>query len=139
LGYNTVSSILEASDFGLSQRRQRTIVIGWKKGLNLVSLTAPTHSRNSDLFGSLNKITVWEAISDLPVILANDSSDRYAVEPQNENQKTIRNGCTTLTENNSTNYGKKMLEILSLVPYGGSVSTPPDPLINPFMTYLYTI
>jgi len=125
LGYNTVSSILEASDFGLPQRRQRTIVIGWKKELKAVALPTPTHSKNSDLFGSLNKMTVWEAISDLPVIAANDSSDRYALEPQNEYQKTIRNGCSVLTEHNSTNYGEKMLEILSLVPEGGSVEDLP--------------
>ena len=125
LGYETASSIVEASDFGLPQRRQRTIVIGWKKGLKQVPLPNPTHSKNSNLFESQNKISVWDAISDLPQIAANDSSDTYSTDPQNDYQKAIRNGCRVLTEHNSSNYGKKMLEILKLVPDGGSVEDLP--------------
>ncbi|MFN5324417.1 MAG: DNA cytosine methyltransferase [Bacteroidota bacterium] len=128
LGYNTTSSILEASNYGLPQRRQRTIVIGWKKSLRQVSLPSPTHSKNAELFGLSSKISIWEAISDLPKLKANDSSDRYATEPQNDYQASIRNGCLTLTEHNSTNYGQKMIEILSLVPEGGSVEDLPSHL-----------
>jgi DNA (cytosine-5)-methyltransferase 1 len=125
LGYDTNSSILEASDFGLPQKRQRTIVLGWRKGLKKVSLPSPTHTRIPSLFGLQKKITVWEAISDLPTLDTNDSSDKYETPPQNEYQNSIRNGCKVLTEHNSTNYGEKMLEILRLVPEGGSVEDLP--------------
>jgi DNA (cytosine-5)-methyltransferase 1 len=77
------------------------------------------------LFGTQQKISVWDAISDLPELHANDSADTYAAPPKNEYQNTIRNGCNVLTEHNSTNYGEKMLEILSLVPEGGCVEDLP--------------
>lgn len=125
LGYDTVSSILEASDFGLPQKRQRTIVIGWKKGLRPVCLPSPTHANASGLFSLKKKISVWEAISDLPKIGTNDSSSEYAIEPQNDYQVSIRNNCQMLTEHNSANYGKKMIEILKIVPEGGSVEDLP--------------
>ena len=125
LGYKTNSAILEASDFGLPQKRQRTIVIGWKKGLPSVRLPEPTYFSGLDMFGRGQKISVWDAISDLPEIGANDSSSMYAAPPLNEYQKKIRGNSSVLTEHNSTNYGEKMKEILSLVPEGGSVEDLP--------------
>ncbi len=125
LGYSTVSGILEASDFGLPQKRQRTIVVGWQHKRPPVSFPSPTHFSASDIFGSPRKLTVMDAISDLPELGANDSREEYLSEPQNAYQNVLRGDCKVLTEHNSSNYGPKMREILSLVPQGGSIEDLP--------------
>ncbi|MCB1614494.1 MAG: DNA cytosine methyltransferase [Pseudomonadales bacterium] len=128
LGYETQSAVLEASDFGLPQIRKRTIVVAWKKHLHPVSLPAPTHTKEQDLFGLKQKLTIMDAISDLPELKANDCQTLYGKPPQNTYQKQLRRGCVLLTEHNSSNYGSKMLEILSLIPEGGTVNDLPERL-----------
>jgi len=128
LDFATISTILEASDFGLPQQRKRTIIIGWKKYLGKVHLPIPTHFNNPDLFGGELKLNLMDAISDLPILGINDSSHQYSSKPQNEYQKSLRSKSEILTEHNSANYGKKMQEILSLVPQGGSVNDLPKHL-----------
>lgn len=128
LGYRTQSSVLEASDFGLPQIRKRTIIIAWKKELDNVNLPMPTHHKCENIFNIPQKITLMEAISDLPKLNANDTKDYYQHEPLNSYQITLRNNTKILTEHNSSNYGEKMLEILSLIPKGGTVNNLPDRL-----------
>lgn len=130
LGYDSHSAILEASDFGLPQIRKRTIVVGWKKGRCSVCLPYPTHSLGQNLFGLKDKLTLMDAISDLPKLSANDSISCYSLPPQNLYQEDMRKGMRekALTEHNSSNYGEKMLEILSLIPAGGSVNDLPERL-----------
>jgi DNA (cytosine-5)-methyltransferase 1 len=128
LGYKTISSILEASDFGLAQVRKRTIVVGWKKNLPAVPLPSPTHGEGLDLFGLKPKLTIMDAISDLPELEANDSKTAYLSSPKNDYQNDLRGKQHILCEHNSANYGEKMKEILSLIPYGGTVSDLPERL-----------
>lgn len=125
LGYHCASAILEASDFGLPQRRQRTIVMGWQKHLPQVELPQPTHSEEPSLFGTRQKLNIMDAISDLPELAANSLNAIYACSPKNEFQVLLRGSCSTLTEHHSSNYGEKMLEILSLIPVGGTIEDLP--------------
>ncbi len=74
------------------------------------------------------RMTLMEAISDLPALKSHDSSDSYLLPPQNPYQELMRDGCTKLTEHNSANYGEKMREILSLIPEGGCVNDLPERL-----------
>ncbi|MBF0282267.1 MAG: DNA cytosine methyltransferase [Zetaproteobacteria bacterium] len=130
LGYESDSAILEASNFGLPQIRKRTIIVGWKKGRSPVFLPVPTHSLSENLFGLKDKLTLMDAISDLPELSENDSTTSYYLPPQNYYQDEMRKGVQKeeLTEHNSSNYGSKMLEILSLIPDGGSVNDLPERL-----------
>ncbi|MCF8054225.1 MAG: DNA cytosine methyltransferase [Deltaproteobacteria bacterium] len=128
LGYDTRSALLDGSDFGLPQIRKRTIVIGWKKGLSEVALPASTHFDGNSLFHLRQKLTLMDAISDLPALEANDAKFFYTKEPQNEYQYCLRNGAKNLTEHNSANYGPRMLEILSSIPPGGTVNDLPPRL-----------
>jgi len=125
LGYDTVSSVLEASNYGLPQRRKRTIVVGWEKGKENVQLPLPTHDDGGTIFQCLKKITLMDAISDLPELKANDEKCIYGSEPHNAYQRQLRDGVQKLTEHHSSNYGEKMLEILSLIPAGGTVDDLP--------------
>ncbi|MFP4333427.1 MAG: DNA cytosine methyltransferase [Campylobacterales bacterium] len=128
LGFNTYESILEASDFGLPQKRERMIIVGWKKEFIDIKRPNPTHSDIHTIFGSMKKLTLIDAISDLPELGANDSKSLYKTEPQNEFQKSARLNSYKLTEHNSSNYGSKMLEILSLIPEGGTIENIPEEL-----------
>lgn len=61
IGYETLEPrILNAADYGVPQRRNRVIFIGYKKGLKKPSYPAPTHN-------STNYLTLKEAIGDLIV------------------------------------------------------------------------
>jgi len=125
LDYKVSWSVLEASDFGLPQNRQRTILVGWQSKLPKVNLPSPKNSNEPHLFTCATKIHLMEAISDLPPLGINDSKDKYASPPMNDFQRLLRNGAKLLTEHNSSKYGEKMQKILSLVPAGGTVEDLP--------------
>ncbi len=128
LEYNVISGVLEASEFGLPQKRHRTIIIGWNKQLPPVCFPKPNHCENPNFLGLKPKITLMEAISDLPELELGSFVKSYASEPQNPYQEKLRSQVSELTEHNCANYGSKMREILSLIPSGGSVKDLPDRL-----------
>lgn len=126
LGYKWNFAILEASDFGLPQNRQRTIVLASKKGKPV--MPSPEFTLEPGLFGTKTKRTLWDAISDLPEVSPGKTTSDYASAPINDYQVAMRSGTNRLTEHTVANYGEKMLEILSLVPPGGSVNDLPERL-----------
>jgi len=128
LGYKTTSAVLEGSNFGLPQNRQRTIVLGWKSTLPKLNLPMPSHSIGSSLYAEKSKLVLMDAISDLPSLEAGGSCSVYASKPKNDYQKIMRQDVEILTEHNASNYGEKMLEILSLIPAGGTVNDLPERL-----------
>jgi DNA (cytosine-5)-methyltransferase 1 len=128
LGYLTKSEVLEASDYGLPQKRQRTIVIGWKNHLPPIEFPETTHYDDSNIFFKRNKLTLMDAISDLPPISTGGYSNEYLTEPKNDYQKKLRGNCKVLTEHNVASYGNKMQEILSLIPEGGTIEDIPERL-----------
>ena len=126
LGYETNSAILDASDFGLPQKRLRTIIVAWRSDQESIHMPMPTHSDRPNLFNHPLKLTLMDAISDLPEIGAGEISCEYKCAPQNNYQKSLRNECKVLTEHNVARYGKKMQEILRLIPPGGSIQDIPE-------------
>lgn len=64
LGYEIDDSILDASDYGVLQKRKRVIIVGWKKNLNL---TYPVFAKID------NPWTVNDLLSDLPSLKAGDA------------------------------------------------------------------
>ena len=125
IGYRTYSAILDAANYGLPQRRLRTIIIAVDKNKSF-NYPDITHSDN-DIF---NKpyLTIMDAISDLPALNSRESKDQYLSAPKNKYQKAMRNGTKILTEHNSSKYGSKMREILKLIPKNGSVLDLPEHL-----------
>jgi len=128
LGYSAISSVLEASDYGLPQNRQRTIILGWRKDCIPMSFPEITHFQETNLFGGIKKLCLMDAISDLPPLTFNDENHSYFLPPQNNYQKILRGNESILTEHNSSDYGDKMKEILQLVPEGGTVNDLPEHL-----------
>lgn len=76
-GYRIVDPIkvLDAADFGVPQRRKRVIVLGYRKDLappNYPETLTPEHG-----FGRRRRMTVKDALSDLPIV---DGEDEFLVE-----------------------------------------------------------
>ncbi len=84
-GYNVAYKVLVASDYGVPQNRERVILIGYRKDLNL----QPQHPEPYELD---HLVTVDEATSDLPQISAGQGTEvqEYPEEPQNDYQRLMR-------------------------------------------------
>ena len=67
-GFNIVEPIqvLDASDYGVPQRRRRTFILGYRKGLSKPAY--PDSSGSVAIDGKIVRLTVKDAISDLPKI-----------------------------------------------------------------------
>lgn len=126
LGYETGTAILDAAEYGLPQSRKRTIVFGWKKGSKPLAFPMATHGDGDMLLTP--KMTLWDAISDLPGLMPGEAIESYATDPQNTYQQHLRAGRNSLTEHNCANYGERMREVLSLLPEGGSIEDIPEHL-----------
>ena len=88
-GYNVACKVLVASDYGVPQNRERVILIGYRKDLNI----QPQHPEPYELD---HLVTVDEATSDLPQISAGQGTEvqEYPQEPQNEYQRLMRANST---------------------------------------------
>lgn len=88
-GYNVAYKVLVASEYGVPQNRERVILIGYRKDLNIL----PQHPEPYELD---HLVTVDEAISDLPQIGAGQGTEvqEYPEEPQNEYQRLMRANST---------------------------------------------
>jgi DNA (cytosine-5)-methyltransferase 1 len=87
-GYNVSHFVLNAAEFGVPQSRKRLIFIGIRKDLQFdENLIMPKGFLFDD-----EQITIAEAISDLPQILACEGTEiqDYQTEPMNEYQKYCR-------------------------------------------------
>ena len=67
-GYDVVDPIqlLDASNFGVPQRRRRVFVLGYQRGLVAPRYPEPTSVNNGN--GKINSPCVWDAIGDLPIV-----------------------------------------------------------------------
>ena len=83
IGYNCDYRVLKASDYGVPQNRERVILIGFRKDLNLF----PEFPNKLNNF-----VTVDDAIMDLPQISAGEGMDgmNYLKNAANEYQKFMR-------------------------------------------------
>lgn len=90
LGYELDYKIVDAFDFGVLQKRQRIILVGWKKGSG--------HSYPK-LEKSAEKYTVQDILQDLPDIKPGQSSGKYKDQKMNNYLSTtgIRNENDILT------------------------------------------
>ncbi len=84
-GYNVAYKVLVASNYGVPQNRERVILIGYRKDLNI----QPQHPEPRELD---HLVTVDEAIGDLPQIGAGQGTEvqEYPQEPQNDYQRLMR-------------------------------------------------
>ncbi len=126
LGYNVLSNVLNAADYGLPQHRKRTIVVGLSKGYSF-QFPKIIKSKNKNLFED-KYLTIMSAISDLPKLNVGEERNQYLCKPKNDYQKKMRGSIKILTEHNCSKYGERMQKIISLVPPNGDISDLPSNL-----------
>jgi DNA (cytosine-5)-methyltransferase 1 len=121
-GYIVDSHVLLAADFGVPQLRQRLFVIGNRLGKPIVWPT-PTHRRDP-------YISVWEAISDLPVVGIQQREDELPYSPRqelNEYQRQMRAGSDGVLYNHQTRWhNPDDLKAFCLLQEGGRYIDLPD-------------
>ena len=107
LGYNVEYGILNASDFGVPQSRERTIFI-CSKGKN-IPLPISTASK---------KTTVRDAISDLSYLNSGEGcfEQTYRIGAQSDYQRLMREGSTRLYNHIASNHKAVAIEKLKLIP-----------------------
>lgn len=126
LGYFTYSTILHAGHFGVPQKRQRFFLIASKNEL-LNPFPSPTHyfDKSNLLSVNLKKCpTLWEAISDLPQIEANEGGEQmeYTKQPTNEYQRFCRQKSNFVFNHLAMKHSKRVVERFKAMQWGQSIS-----------------
>lgn len=125
-GYNIFHKILLASDYGIPQDRRRVFFIGLRKNKSF-SFPDITHFEDDYRHKSSKKITVGDAISDLPLLDTEfgDEVTDYKNPPLNLYQQYCRDGAQRIYNHVAARHTKRTQEIIAMVPEGGNYKTLP--------------
>lgn len=112
--YNIKYNVLNAADYGVPQQRKRLFIIGNRMN-KVINFPTPTQTE-------LNYNTIFDAISDLPILSDNLGEEEmdYLDEPKNEYQREMRKFSTKLFNHVGTQHCEKTIKMISLVPEGGN-------------------
>ena len=115
-GYNVKYKILRASDYGVPQNRERVILIGFRKDLNIQPVHPEPIVQN-------HFVTVDEAISDLPQIEAGQGKEvlEYPTEPQNDYQRQMRLHSKYVTNHIAMKHTPRLIERFKAIQPGQSL------------------
>lgn len=107
MGYFVDYGVLNASDFGVPQARQRAIFICSKKQ----KVCLPTST-------CFNSVTVRDAISDLAYLNSGEGAfeQDYITEADSEYQRMMRDGCSKLYNHKASNHADIALKKLAMIP-----------------------
>jgi DNA-cytosine methyltransferase len=110
LGYEIKAQVLDSSNFGIPQTRKRAFIVG-QLSHNYFDFPSP----------SQKKITIKDAISDLPQLLSGEGSDfyQYPFSAKSNYQKLLRRNSVGIYNHQSTKHSKVALERLALIPKNG--------------------
>ena len=109
IGYHldTTAHILNASDFGVMQDRERVIFIGWKKG--------NSHLQYPDFSKTRPEGTIKDLLMDLPVLQAGEGTDDFQkyrkVHPSKYLNEKIRNNYGGIRHHQARTHNKRDREI----------------------------
>lgn len=112
-GYNVQYRVLRASNYGVPQHRERVILIGIRKDLNIT----PKHPAPYELD---HQITVDEAVMDLPQIESGQGLEEmnYVCEPQNEFQRTMRTNSSKVYNHIAMHHTPRLIERFKAIKQG---------------------
>lgn len=120
LGYNVNYQVLRASDYGVPQSRKRVFFVGLNKHIFNDTFF------NFDTLEKRKPVSTEMAIGDLPTLEDKESTETYTNEPKNYFQEKIRDGAIKLLNHVRTNHTSKTVEIISMVPDGGTIKDLPE-------------
>ena len=127
MNYHVYYVVLNASDYGVPQMRQRFVLIAASQELDK-PFPLKTHfveGTDQEDTTKLKKCpTLWEAISDLPDIEAREGSEvmEYTKPAVNEYQQACRRNSTKLYNHLAMKHTKRLVERFSQMTWGQSVS-----------------
>lgn len=110
LGYSIEYKVLNAADFGVPQNRLRVFFVGLKDR----SFVFPEPRSNV--------VTAEQALSDLPLDPTYGVQE-YATQSKNQYQRRLRLGSKKVLNHEGTKHSEKTVEIISLIPDGGSIKS----------------
>lgn len=107
LGYSLEYGVLNASDYGVPQNRRRAVIIGKLDG-DAPKLPVPKR----------NKVTIWDAISDLAYLESGEGSEEqeYKYPAESDYEKMLRKDSSKLFNHRATKHSPLALERLALIP-----------------------
>lgn len=123
LGYNLLDHVFDASEYGLPQKRRRAFFIAARGDIGLV-IPPKTHSdsefEKQGLFPLQDKVTVWDAIGDLPALRHGETykDGPYPTEPKTQYQAKMRANSETLTSHTARKLSGIQFERLSSIAPG---------------------
>lgn len=148
MDYKVSHKILFAGHYGVPQMRFRTVFLAVRKFKSEVIFPEPTYNAKAvanfsgakqlcisvpPLFSQHLKAhtTVWDAMSDLPVIPngAGASPSAYLNDATTEFQQYLRKGCRTLTDHHCARMAQINVDRLKFIPQGGSWRDIPHDLL----------
>lgn len=132
LGYDIFYKTMLASDYGVPQDRKRVFFVGVQKGKKFKFPQKTHEGKNKQIDGICTKITVADAISDLPLLdsqLGAEEMD-YLYDPLNAYQEYCRKGSEKVYNHTAPKHALKTREIIALVPEGGNYKLLPPELQN---------
>jgi DNA (cytosine-5)-methyltransferase 1 len=115
-GFSVSYNILNADDYGVPQTRKRIFFVGLKNGI--YKFPKP-HEK---------KVTLEEALDDLPLLVSELESTIYDKAPQNHFQQLMRANSNLLHNHVATNHANKTKQIIAMVPEGKNYKSLPTEL-----------
>ena len=110
LGYSISTKTLNAVDFGVPENRERVFIVGIRKDLD-IDWKFPE--------GTVTyKLSIKDAISDLPPVAEKETVTKYVLKPQNNYQHLMRNGSKSITCHFCGEYGEKIRTVIQNVKQG---------------------
>lgn len=109
-GYNIVKKTLNSVDFGVPENRERVFIVGIRNDLD-IKWEYPKST-------TTRKLSVKDAISDLPPVGENEMVDEYVLPSQNSYQKLMRNRSETISHHYCGEYGEKIRTVIENVKQG---------------------
>jgi len=121
LGYDVKIYVLQAANYGAPQWRERVFIFCVQKGLKLPEFKPKYGTSNNPW------VTVGEALSDLPQILAGEGSEiqKYATRPQSDYQRNMRQNSLHVTNHIAMKHTPRLIERFKHIPVGGSLVNAP--------------
>jgi DNA (cytosine-5)-methyltransferase 1 len=131
LGYFVSYNVLESTSYGVPQIRKRLVVIASKKKLKRPFPEATHTIAGGGLFNLEKTPSLWDAISDMPVIEACEGNEvmEYAFDSQNDYQSLLRDGADRVYNHKAMNHTKRMVERFSVMKWGQSAADVPKHLM----------
>lgn len=110
LGYTISKKVLNAVDYGVPESRERVFIVGIRNDLNIRwEFPSPL---------STEKISIKEAISDLPPVAEGQEVTEYTTPPTNSYQTLMRHGSDHITCHICGEYSDKIRTVIKNVKQG---------------------